>query len=92
METLGCQVKRMSPEAMIPALHRREPPAPPAGVFAMNGLSEQRQLNEFPVSGRPRIPFHPHWRAGSQVWRDILHPTKGELLAPIAPLRRLVGH
>ena len=79
---LGCQVKQMSPEAHDSA-YAAVSHLPHLLAFAyMNGLSEQRQLNEFlSLAGPGFRDFTRIAASDPKVWRDIFASNKDELLA-----------
>lgn len=79
---LGCQVKQMSPEAHDSA-YAAVSHLPHLLAFAyMNGLNEQRQLNEFlSLAGPGFRDFTRIAASDPKVWRDIFASNKDELLA-----------
>ena len=79
---LGCQVKQMSPEAHDSA-YAAVSHLPHLLAFAyMNGLNEQRQLNEFlSLAGPGFRDFIRIAASDPKVWRDIFASNKDELLA-----------
>lgn len=81
---LGCQVKRMSPEAHDSA-YAAVSHLPHLLAFAyMNGLTEQRQsfVNEFlSLAGPGFRDFTRIAASDPKVWRDIFASNKDELLA-----------
>ena len=79
---LGCQVKQMSPETHDSA-YAAVSHLPHLLAFAyMNGLNEQRQLNEFlSLAGPGFRDFTRIAASDPKVWRDIFASNKDELLA-----------
>lgn len=81
-KALGCQVRQMSPDAHD-AAYAAVSHLPHLLAFAyMNGLGEQRQVNEFlSLAGPGFRDFTRIAASDPKVWRDIFAANKDELLA-----------
>lgn len=81
-KTLGCHVRQMSPDAHD-AAYAAVSHLPHLLAFAyMNGLGEQRQVNEFlSLAGPGFRDFTRIAASDPKVWRDIFAANKDELLA-----------